>query len=73
MTEEEKIHAGTMFCPTAPELKAIKLRTHNLNLDYNKTYEDETEKRRAILHNRLSAGGGLASTSASDAILGVRR
>ena len=49
MTEEEKIHAGTMFCPTAPELKAIKLRTHNLNLDYNKTYEDETEKRRAIL------------------------
>lgn len=49
MTEEEKIHAGTMFCPTAPELKAIKLLTHNLNLDYNKTYEDETEKRRAIL------------------------
>lgn len=49
MTEEEKIHAGTMFCPTAPELKAIKLRTHNLNVDYNNTHEDETEKRQAIL------------------------
>lgn len=49
MTEEQKIHAGTMFCPTVPELKAIKLRTHNLNNDYNHTYENETEKRQAIL------------------------
>ncbi len=49
MTEEQKIQAGTMFCPTVPELKAIKLRTHNLNNDYNRTYEDETEKRQEIL------------------------
>lgn len=49
MHEEEKIMQGTLFCPADPELKAIKLRTHNLNLDYNKTYEDETEKRQSLL------------------------
>lgn len=38
-----------MFCPGDPELKAIKLRTHKLNIDYNNLYEDETEKRNAIL------------------------
>ncbi len=49
MREEEKIQAGILFCPADPELKAIKLKTHNLNNDYNATYEDETEKRSAIL------------------------
>ena len=49
MREEEKIKAGILFCPADPELKAIKLRTHNLNLDYNATYEDETEKRGKII------------------------
>ena len=53
MREEEKILAGVMFCPGDPELKAIKLRTHNLNLDYNRTYEDETEKRAEILSQIL--------------------
>lgn len=49
MREEEKINAGILFSPADPELKAIKLKTHNLNVDYNRTYEDETEKRAAIL------------------------
>ena len=49
MREEEKIMAGIMYCPADPELKAIKLKTHNLDVDYNKTHEDETEKRAAIL------------------------
>lgn len=49
MKEEEKIRAGILFCPADPELKAIKLKTHKLNVDYNNTYEDETEKRAAIL------------------------
>lgn len=53
MREEEKILAGILFCPGDPELKAIKLRTHNLNLDYNRTYEDETEKRAEILSQIL--------------------
>lgn len=49
MREEDKIKAGVLFCPADPELKAMKLKTHNLNVDYNNTYEDETEKRAAIL------------------------
>ncbi len=49
MREEEKIKAGILFNPGDPELKAMKLRAHNLNMDYNQTYEDETEKRAAIL------------------------
>ncbi len=49
MREEEKIKAGILFSPADNELKAIKLKTHNLNNDYNATYEDETEKRAAIL------------------------
>lgn len=48
--EEKKIAAGVLFCPGDPGLKAIKLRTHNLNVEYNQTFEDETEKRARILH-----------------------
>ena len=57
MTQEERIHAGMLFSPGAPELKAIKLRTHKLNLDYNNTYEDETEKRNAIIREILGDVG----------------
>lgn len=57
MREEDKIKAGTLFCPSDPELKAIKLKTHNLNVDYNQTHEDETEKRAAILREILGEFG----------------
>ncbi len=57
MREEEKIKAGILFCPADPELKAIKLKTHNLNIDYNNTYEDETEKRAAILSEIIGEFG----------------
>ncbi len=57
MQEEEKILAGELFCPATPELQAIKLRTHNLNLDYNQTYQHETEKRARILGEMLDAIG----------------
>lgn len=39
MREEEKIMAGILFCPSDPELRAIKLKSHNLNLDFNRLYE----------------------------------
>lgn len=55
--EEEKIKAGILFCPADPELKAMKLRTHNLNVDYNQTHEDEEEKRAAILSQILAEFG----------------
>lgn len=49
MREEDKIRAGVLFCPGDPELVALKRRTHNLNVDFNQTYEDEVEKRSGIL------------------------
>ncbi len=57
MREEEKIAAGILFCPGDPALKAIKLKTHNLNQDYNATYEDETEKRAMILAEMIGELG----------------
>ncbi len=57
MTEDEKRAAGLLFFPGDPALKAIKLRTHKLNIDYNNTYEDETEKRAAILGEMLGELG----------------
>lgn len=60
MTEYEKLKAGVLFFPGDPELKAIKLKAHKMNIDYNSLYEDETEKRNAILANLL---GGLGQNS----------
>ena len=57
MKEEEKIKAGILFCPSDPELKAIKRKTHNLNVDYNNTHEDEIEKRAAILSEMVGELG----------------
>ncbi len=57
MREEEKIAAGILFSPADPELKAIKLKTHNLNVDYNSTHEDEAEKRTAILSEIIGEFG----------------
>ena len=50
MNEEAKIKAGILFSPADPQLKAMKLRAHRLNLDYNRLYEDEVEAREAIIH-----------------------
>lgn len=57
MNEEEKIMAGILFCPGDPMLRAMKLKTHNLNVDYNGTHEDETEKRTAILSEIIGEFG----------------
>ncbi len=57
MREEEKIQAGILFAPGHPDLKAIKLETHNLNIQYNATYEHETAKRSLILSQILGELG----------------
>lgn len=57
MREEEKIFAGMLFCPGNPDLKAIKLRTHNLCTEYNRTFEDETDVRTALVHKIFGAFG----------------
>ena len=57
MREEEKIAAGILFCPGDPELKALKLKAHKLNIDYNNTYEDDVEKRKQILSELVGEFG----------------
>ena len=57
MTEEQKIFAGQLFCPGHPDLKAIKLRSHNLCSRYNRLFEDETEERNALLDQILGSHG----------------
>ncbi|MGI6254918.1 MAG: sugar O-acetyltransferase [Acutalibacter sp.] len=57
MGEEERIFQGIVFCPGDPELRAIKLRTHNLNVEYNQTFEDETEKRAQLLSQMVGQMG----------------
>ncbi|MHC5267900.1 sugar O-acetyltransferase [Enterococcus sp. LJL98] len=49
MSEEEKIFKGILFAPGDPELRKIKLKTHNLCTEYNATFEDEEEKRKEIV------------------------
>ena len=55
--EEERIRAGVLFAPGDRELRDMKLKAHKLDLDYNKTYEDETELRAAILKELLGGFG----------------
>ena len=55
--EEEKIRKGQLFCPGDPELKKIMLRTHNLNLEYNKLPEEELMAREEILRSMLGQIG----------------
>jgi maltose O-acetyltransferase len=45
--------SGLLFSPAEPWRKERKLKTHNLNLDYNRLYEDQTEERTAILREIL--------------------
>ena len=57
MGEEDRILEGVLFAPGAQELRQIKLRAHNLDTDYNHTYEYETEKRALILRELLGELG----------------
>ena len=64
---EKKIFSGVLFNPGDPELKAIKLRSHELSLQYSATGEDENRNLRGadpadvcrIQRRQLSAGAGL--------------
>lgn len=56
-SEEKKIMAGQLFSPGDPELRALKLKAHKQNQDYNRLYEDETLQRAAILRDLLGEIG----------------
>lgn len=49
MTEFEKMSAGKLYDTSERELATLRCKAHNLSKDYNDTYEDEVEKRAAIL------------------------
>lgn len=57
MTEEERIKKGIVFRPGHPDLVAMKLKTHKLNIDFNKLYEDQIEEREEILQAMLGGKG----------------
>lgn len=57
MTEEEKELAGKIYNPRHPQLRAIKGIAHDLCMDFNKTYEGETQKREEILCKLLKSKG----------------
>ena len=54
MSEEQRIFDGKLYCPADADLKAKKLRTHNLCTKYNATFEDETELRCSIVRDIFS-------------------
>ena len=57
MDEESRIFGGVLFAPGDATLRRIKLRAHDLDTDYNKTYEFETDKRAEILSELLGDFG----------------
>lgn len=57
MTEEEKIFAGKLFSPGDDDLRALKLKCHNLCTEYNTFYENETEERNSIIKEIFSEIG----------------
>lgn len=56
-SEEKKINDGVLFWPGNPELKALKLKSHNLSLEYSNTREDEVERRAKILADMVGELG----------------
>lgn len=49
MTESEKMLAGKLYDPSDKTLDAQRKKAHRLSKDYNDTYDDEEQKRAAIL------------------------
>ncbi|MFR5864077.1 MAG: maltose acetyltransferase domain-containing protein [Acutalibacteraceae bacterium] len=57
MTEEEKIFAGKLYYPADPDLRARKLRAHNLCTRYNAAFEDDAAQRSEILRALFASLG----------------
>lgn len=53
MTETEKMLAGKIYDGSVPELADRRTQAHRLCKQYNDTFDDETEKRTAILKDLL--------------------
>ena len=55
MTEREKMLSGGLYNPTVPELAALSKRARQVCIKYNKTTEDEKDKRYQLLHGLLKS------------------
>lgn len=53
MTEEEKMLAGKLYDPTDAKLTARLHYAHHLSQEYSQTFDDESDKREAILEKLL--------------------
>lgn len=49
MTEKEKMVSGKIYDPSDKELEALRINAHRLCKDFNNLYDEEEEKREAIL------------------------
>lgn len=57
MTEEEKMLAGKLYDPSDPQLNARLHLAHRLSQQYNRTFDDETAEREALLADLLPHHG----------------
>ena len=55
MTEREKMLLGQLYNPTDPELAALSKKARQVCIEYNKTTEDEKDKRYQLLHSILKS------------------
>lgn len=57
MTELEKMLAGELYWATDPELVALRKPARRLTREYNRSSEEETQRRQAILKELFGATG----------------
>lgn len=57
MTEEERIFKGMLFASEEPELVEKKLKAHRLSQEFNVLFEEDSQKRSAILKELLEEIG----------------
>ena len=55
MTEREKMLAGKLYNPTASELVALRRKVRQSCVEYNRSNEDEEQKRYDLLHSILKS------------------
>lgn len=55
MTEREKMIAGKLYNPTDKELVALRRKVRQACVEYNRSNEDEEEKRYNLLHSILKS------------------
>lgn len=55
MTEREKMVAGKLYNPTDKELEKLKAKVRQACIEYNRSNEDEQQKRYELLHSVLKS------------------